>query len=78
MKQVKVLGSGCAKCSKTAEMIADISEEMGVDAIVKKDTDPQTLLKFKVMKTPAVVIDGELIHSGSVPTRDEIEGWLRD
>ena len=36
MKQVKVLGSGCAKCSKTAEMIADISEEMGVDAIVEK------------------------------------------
>ena len=59
-------------------MIADISEEMGVDAIVKKDTDPQTLLKFNVMKTPAVVIDGELIHSGSVPTRDEIEGWLRE
>lgn len=36
MKQVKVLGSGCAKCSKTAEMIADISEEMGVDVIVKR------------------------------------------
>ncbi|MEE1980040.1 MAG: thioredoxin family protein [Shewanella sp.] len=78
MKQVIVLGSGCAKCSKTAEMIADISEEMGIDVIVKKDADPQTLLKFNVMKTPAVVIDGELIHSGSVPTRDGIEGWLRE
>ena len=78
MKQVKVLGSGCAKCSKTAEMIADGSEEMGVDVIVKKDTEPQSLLKFKVMKTPAVAIDGELIHSGSVTTRDEVEGWLRD
>jgi len=78
MKQVKVLGSGCAKCSKTAEMIADISEEMGIDVIVKKDADPQTLLKFNVMKTPAVAIDGELIHSGSVPTRDGIEGWLRE
>lgn len=52
MKQVIVLGSGCAKCSKTAEMIADISEEMGIDVIVKKDADPQTLLKFNVMKTP--------------------------
>lgn len=78
MKQVIVLGSGCAKCSKTAEMIADISEEMGIDVIVKKDADPQTLLKFNVMKTPVVVIDGELIHSGSVPTRDGIEGWLRE
>ena len=78
MKQVKVLGSGCAKCSKTAEMIADISEEMGVDVIVKKDTDPQSLLKFKVMKTPAVVIDGELVHSGSVPSRGDIEEWLRN
>ncbi|MGI2065748.1 thioredoxin family protein [Shewanella sp. MF08487] len=78
MKKIKVLGSGCAKCSQTAEMIADISEEMGIDVIVKKDTDPQSLLKFHVMKTPAVVIDDELIHSGSVPTRDEVEGWLRD
>lgn len=78
MKQFKVLGSGCVKCSKIAEMITDISEEMGVDAIVKKDTDPQALLKFKVTKTPAVVIDGELVHSGSVPSRGDIEQWLRD
>lgn len=77
MKRVSVLGD-CDKCKKTEEMFKDISEEMAVDLIVKKDTDPQSLVKFKVTKTPAVVIDGELVHSGSVPSRADIEEWLRD
>lgn len=76
MKQVKVLGSGCTKCQKTAELIERIAAEQGVEVNVSKETDPQTFLQYGVMSTPAVVIDDELKHSGSIPHTDQVKGWL--
>ncbi|MDZ7749760.1 MAG: thioredoxin family protein [Halofilum sp. (in: g-proteobacteria)] len=36
------------------------------------------MMRYGVMSTPAVAIDGKLVHSGSVPDRETIEGWLRE
>jgi small redox-active disulfide protein 2 len=77
MKQVKVLGSGCAKCIKTAEVISKIAEELGVEIEVIKEADLETIMNYGVMSTPAVVIDEVLVHSGRIPTREEICRWLR-
>lgn len=77
MKQVKVLGSGCAKCIKTAEVISKIAEELGVDIDVLKEADLETIMNYGVMSTPAVVIDEVLVHSGRIPTREEICRWLK-
>lgn len=76
MKTIKVLGSGCAKCVKTAEMIEQIAAELDVEASVSKETSPEVIMGYGVMSTPAVVIDEQLVHSGSVPQRSEIEVWL--
>ncbi len=76
MKQIKVLGSGCAKCTKTAEIISKIAEELSIDVEVIKETDPETIMNYAVMSTPAVVIDEELVHSGRIPSREEITQWL--
>ena len=76
MKTIKVLGSGCAKCSKTAETIERIAAELNVQADVIKETDPQVMMTYGVMTTPAVVVDGQLVHSGSIPHRSDIEQWL--
>ncbi len=76
MKTIKVLGSGCSKCTKTAAMIETIAGELGVEADVIKETDPQVMMQYGVMSTPAVVIDGQLMHSGSMPHRSDIENWL--
>lgn len=76
MKSIQVLGSGCNKCIKTAAMIADIAQELGIEAEVTKDTSMASLLKFQVMSTPAVVMDDKLVHSGGLPRREQILEWL--
>ena len=77
MRVIKVLGSGCTKCTKTAEAISRIAAELGVDASVSKETSPQAIMGYGVMSTPAVVVDDKVVHSGSIPHREQIEGWLR-
>ncbi|WP_299177219.1 thioredoxin family protein [uncultured Neptuniibacter sp.] len=76
MKQIIVLGSGCAKCIKTAEVIEKISSELGVDVQITKEASPEVMMNYGVMSTPAVVIDGTLVHSGRIPSRDEITAWI--
>lgn len=76
MKEIKVLGSGCEKCVKTAEIVQEVAVQCGVEANVVKDSSPQVILEYGVMKTPAVVVDNQLVHSGSVPDRKKVAQWL--
>ena len=76
MKKIQVLGSGCSKCTKTAEVIQRIADELNVDVVVIKETDLAVMMEYGVMSTPAVVVDDQLMHSGSIPHRDDIEKWL--
>ena len=77
MKEIEVLGSGCKKCTKTAELIQEAANDCGVPVQVVKESRPEIMLKHGVMSTPAVVVDNQLMHSGSVPDRKKIEGWLK-
>lgn len=77
MKTIKVLGSGCSKCIKTAELIEKLASELGVEAMVVKETDAQVIMGYGVMRTPAVVIDEQLVHSGSIPSQSDITTWLQ-
>ena len=77
MKQIQVLGSGCAKCVKTAELIQLIANECGVSVNVTKETNPETIMNYGVMSTPAVVVDNQVMHTGSIPDRKKIEAWLK-
>lgn len=76
MKTIKVLGSGCAKCAKTAEIIKQTASEKGVNVEVIKETSPEAIMNYGVMSTPAVVVDEQLVHSGSIPDREKIASWL--
>lgn len=77
MKNILVLGSGCAKCTKTAETIDKVAKEMGIEVLVTKETNPETIMSYGVMSTPAVVVDQNLVHTGSIPHRNQIEQWLK-
>ena len=77
MKNVIVLGSGCTKCVKTAESIQKIAADLGIECTVTKESSLQTIMSYKVMSTPAVVVDGELVHYGSIPQSDQIKTWLK-
>jgi len=76
MKNIKVLGTGCASCKTTIEMICHLAEEKGVTIELDKIEDLQQIMTYGVMSTPAVVIDGEVVHTGGVPKHEEVEQWL--
>ena len=76
MKEIKVLGSGCTKCEKTAELIQKIATEVQAEVNIQKETDPEVIMNYAVMRTPAVVIDEQVVHSGSIPETNKVRQWL--
>jgi small redox-active disulfide protein 2 len=77
MKEIKVLGSGCTKCVITAKLIEEVAEEKGIEVRLDKITEMAEIVSYGVMSTPAVVVDGKVVHSGSVPDRVRVGSWLR-
>ena len=76
MIQVKVLGPGCPNCTRLAESVARAAAGLGVDAAVEKVTGMGAIVQYRILATPGLVVDGELVCSGRVPTEAEITGWL--
>jgi len=74
--EIKVLGSGCAKCKTTYEMIEKIVKENQLGATLSKVEDIVELLNYGIMTTPAIVVDGEVKLKGHVPTESEIKKIL--
>jgi small redox-active disulfide protein 2 len=75
-KVVKVLGSGCANCETTARLIQAVAEEKGVAIELEKVEDFAEIAAYGVMSTPGVVIDEAVVHSGGIPSREQIKAWL--
>ena len=73
---IKVLGTGCAKCRATVDLIEKIAAETGAEIALEKVEEMRAIVGYGVMSTPAVVIDGKVVHAGGVPSRDKIEHWL--
>lgn len=76
MRHFEVLGTGCKKCVHTAESIERVAQELGQTVNVEKVTDPAKIMAYRVMSTPAVALDGKVVHRGSVPKREQIVSWL--
>lgn len=74
--EIKVLGTGCSKCKSTVSLIEEVAKSKGISIALEKIEDIQTIIGFGVMSTPAVVINGKVIHAGGVPSRDKVEHWL--
>lgn len=75
--EIKVLGTGCAKCKKLEEMVREVAGELGVDADIIKITDLNEIMEYDIMMTPGLVVDGEIVCSGRLPKKDEIRNWLQ-
>jgi small redox-active disulfide protein 2 len=76
MKNIKVLGTGCANCRNTQKLIEDVAAAAGVEVSIEKVEDMQDIVRLGVMSTPGVFIDGKVVHSGGVPARSKVEGWF--
>ncbi len=69
---IKVLGSGCTNCKKLEQLVVEVVNELGIDATVTKVTEFQEIAAYKVMRTPALVIDNEVKLSGMVPSKAKV------
>lgn len=76
MKTLQILGTGCAKCKKLAEQTEAAARAAGVEYQLQKISDLQEIMKFGVMMTPALVVDGTVKVVGKVPSVDEIKKLL--
>ena len=77
MMEIKVLGTGCCgSCAATAALIERMALAKGVAVSLTKVEDLREVMRYGIMSTPGVVIDGKVVHAGGVPGRDKIEKWL--
>lgn len=76
MKNVKILGTGCAKCNTTVDLVKQVASAMGIAIDLEKIEDIARIVGLGIMSTPAVIVDGKLVHSGGVPERSKIGAWL--
>jgi len=74
--KIEILGSGCTKCRKLYEAVQAAVQEKGIEAEVVKVDDIPTIMKYGVMSTPALVIDGQVKFSGKLASVTEILGML--
>lgn len=74
--EIKILGTGCAKCKALEKLTREVVEQNGIDATVTKVEDIMEIMKLGVMTTPAIVVDGKVEIKGRVPSADEIKQIL--
>lgn len=73
---IKVLGTGCAKCKNLEKVTREVVAEAGLNADITKVEDIVEIMKFNVMTTPALVVDGKVVLKGRVPSNSELKEIL--
>ncbi len=74
--KISILGTGCPKCKKLAENAEAAAKELAAEYELEKVTDIKQIMKFGVMMTPALAIDGKVVSAGKVLNPDDIKPFL--
>jgi small redox-active disulfide protein 2 len=75
--EIKVLGSGCAKCAQLEKLTRQAVAELGLDAQVEHVTELTEMMAYGVMSTPALVVNGEVRLAGRLPKLEELKSLLQ-
>jgi small redox-active disulfide protein 2 len=74
--EIKILGTGCAKCKQLEKVVREAVDEMGLDATVVKVTELADIMEYGIMSTPGLVVDGEVRLAGRLPKLAEVRSIL--
>jgi small redox-active disulfide protein 2 len=73
---IVILGTGCPKCRDLEKLTREVVADQGLAAEVSKEEDIVKIMGYGVMRTPGLVVDGKVVLSGRLPSRDELKGLL--
>ncbi|RMH69470.1 MAG: thioredoxin family protein [Gemmatimonadetes bacterium] len=76
--EVKILGTGCPKCQKLAQMVTDVAKKNNITIDMEKVTEIDDIMAYNIMMTPGLVINGEVKSAGKLPKNDQILTWLKE
>lgn len=76
MKDVKVLGPGCQRCTATAEMVQSEADKLGIPVTIEKVTDYAAIAGYGIASTPGIVVHGKVVHAGGLPKAEDLAKWL--
>lgn len=71
--KIEILGTGCSKCEKMANVVKEAIKETDKNIEIIKVTDIKEIMNYNVMITPALAIDGKVKIAGRVPTIEEVK-----
>ena len=74
--EIKILGTGCSKCKTLEKLTRDVVSKNGIDATITKVEDIMEIMKYNILSTPALVIDGKVVTKGIIPSAAEIKQLL--
>ena len=69
--EIKVLGTGCPKCKTLEKITREVVAQNNIDATITKVEDISEIIKFNIMSTPALVVDGKVVLKGRVPSNED-------
>jgi len=78
MKKIQVLGPGCSKCNRLAEIAKEVADSISIEYEFEKITDITLIMGLGVMMTPGLLIDGIIKSQGIIPDNDKIKEWLTE
>jgi small redox-active disulfide protein 2 len=74
--EIQILGTGCPKCKSLEEITRKVVKDNAIDATITKVEDIVEIMKFNIMTTPALVVNGKVVSKGRIPSVDEIKKFL--
>lgn len=76
--EIKILGTGCPKCTRLEQLAHEVVQEAGVEATILHVTKMDEIMAYPLMSTPGLVINEELKSSGRLPRKEEIVSWIKE
>jgi small redox-active disulfide protein 2 len=76
MSKIQILGTGCKRCRDLTANAQQAVQELGINAEIEKVTEVQDIMKFQILMTPGLVIDGRVKAAGRIPSVEEIKQML--
>ncbi|OIP27278.1 MAG: thioredoxin family protein [Chloroflexi bacterium CG_4_9_14_3_um_filter_45_9] len=73
---IKILGTGCARCHQIEKTTKEVVKELGIEATVEEVKDIKKIVEYSILTTPGLVINEELVCAGRVPTKAEVTQFI--